>query len=627
MLTRLKLISDFVSNMGVRYLVFRISYMLKVKSGILKSKFPNHFEPFELPSLDAWKKNSPPFFFDGKNIIGLIRKPDPILKQIYEDIRKGVFVFFSKEKINLGINYDWITNPETNYKYDISKHWTQIQDLSKEAGDIKYVWEKARFSFLYDVIRYDYHFDEDCSEFVIGQILSFIEKNPINYGPNYKCSQEISLRVLNWTFALYYYKDSITLNEDTFKVIMQSIYGQLHHIYHNINFSRISVRNNHAITETLTLYLSGLLFPFLPNVKLWSTKGEKWFEQEISYQIYKDGTFLQFSMNYHRVVVQLLTWAIRLSEINDKNLSDTVYNRARKSLEFLDTSMDPITGMLPNYGPNDGALFFKFTNDDFRVFTSQLNDLRMLVNKTITNEHESRYWYGYNKAVDLVNDDRKGLYSFPIGGYYIIQEGSVKTFVRCGAYRDRPTHADNLHIDIWAYGKNIIWDTGSYKYNTDSFTDIYFKGSEGHNSVTFVGENQMLKGSRFIWYYWVKKAKAKLYIEKKNTVFKGEINAFRHIGKKITHSREISKEVDNDIWRVNDLVKGYKDKELIVYWHINPEIENKLNIECTDIFGKKLLPIIEDKFYSGYYGVKELSRRISFITDTNGFITTITLKK
>ena len=66
--------------------------------------------------------------------------------------------------------------------------------LSKEAGDIKYVWEKSRFSFLYDVIRYDYHFDDDQSEFIFKQIEDFIDKNPINQGPNYKCSQEISLR-------------------------------------------------------------------------------------------------------------------------------------------------------------------------------------------------------------------------------------------------------------------------------------------------------------------------------------------------------------------------------------------------------------------------------------------------
>ena len=64
----------------------------------------------------------------------------------------------------------------TGFQYDIHKHWSEVQDLSKEAGDIKYVWEKARFSFLYDVIRYDYHFEDDQSQFVFKQIEDFIEK-------------------------------------------------------------------------------------------------------------------------------------------------------------------------------------------------------------------------------------------------------------------------------------------------------------------------------------------------------------------------------------------------------------------------------------------------------------------
>ena len=70
-------------------------------------------------------------------------------------------------------------------------------------------------------------------------------------------------------FALYYYKDSEYLTEDLFAKIMHFVYWQIHHVYKNIRFSRISVRNNHAITETLMLYLSDKLFPFLPNVKKW----------------------------------------------------------------------------------------------------------------------------------------------------------------------------------------------------------------------------------------------------------------------------------------------------------------------------------------------------------------------
>ena len=116
---------------------------------------------------------------------------------------------------------------------------------------------------------------------------------------------------------------------------MHSIYWQIHHVYKNINFSRISVRNNHAITETLMLFLSGKLFPFFPNIKLWSKKGKSWFEKEIEYQIYSDGSHLQYSMNYHRVVIQLLTIGIKLSEINKDKFNEKVYEKAKKSLEFL----------------------------------------------------------------------------------------------------------------------------------------------------------------------------------------------------------------------------------------------------------------------------------------------------
>ena len=72
---------------------------------------------------------------------------------------------------------------------------------------------------MYDIIRYDYHFSDDQSKFVIDEILDFIEKNPINKGPNYKCSQEISIRLFNWIFTLYYYKDFKHLTSNNFNII------------------------------------------------------------------------------------------------------------------------------------------------------------------------------------------------------------------------------------------------------------------------------------------------------------------------------------------------------------------------------------------------------------------------
>src|SRR5690606_315223 len=141
----------------------------------------------------------------------------------YESYKNGEFEYFSHLKIKIGDDYDWITNPDSGYKYKLD-HWLDIDDYNVANGDIKYVWEPSRFSHLYSIIRYDYHFETDCSKEVFTKIIDWIDKNGINVGPNYKCSQEISLRVLNWVFALNYYKNSKFLTAEVFNKIQHSIY-------------------------------------------------------------------------------------------------------------------------------------------------------------------------------------------------------------------------------------------------------------------------------------------------------------------------------------------------------------------------------------------------------------------
>ena len=54
---------------------------------------------------------------------------------------------------------------------------------------------------------------------------------------------------------------------------------------------------------------------------------------------------------------------------------------------------------------------------------------------------------------------------------------------------------------------------------------------------------------------------------------------------------------------------------------------DKLSITSLDRNNKKLEPILEEKWYSSYYGVKEKSTRLSFESNTNMFTTKITYKK
>lgn len=610
--------------MGWRYTQFRAKHELLRKTGLLKKKFPVSPSYKQYISLENWKRNQGNFFFKSKESLSFKKNPSTLIKERFDKIKQGQFIFFNSLEFNIGEDYNWITNPETGFKYDIKKHWTEIADYSKEAGDIKYVWEKSRFSYLYDVIRYDYHFNEDCSLFVFSEILSWIKSNPINQGPNYRCSQEISLRILNWTFALYYYRNSLNLTEDIFNQIQFAVYWQIQHIIDNIDFSRIAVRNNHAITETLTMYLTGLLYPQFPGSQKWRQNGKRWFEEEVAYQVYEDGTFLQFSMNYHRVVVQLLTWAIRLSEKNGDTLSSIVYERAVKSVEFLRTCMVDENGFLPNYGANDGALFFKLNDYVYRDFRPSLSALAKCVKIDLDfSDTEDELWYGLDSKPTNNWIPDSGIHSFDKGGYYIFREKDTLTFIRCGNHKDRPSQADNLHLDIWYKGQNILCDAGSYKYNTDSETLKYFMGTTSHNTVMLNNNDQMIKGARFIWYNWSQKAGVSFEEKMNNYCFKGAIHAFEHVSKGIIHEREIIKFKKEPKWVIRDVIKNKPiDVLMKQLWHLPIDhfpVKWKSDGKCQEEE--------QEAYISELYGKKEVCEMVVLESTGNHIFTELEIKE
>ncbi|MDF1550222.1 MAG: heparinase II/III family protein [Bacteroidales bacterium] len=609
--------------MKLRYLGFRVYFLLITKLGVLKKRFPTNPTKRIFIQKDEWIKSNIPFFEQSGNF-----KLAPIelqgLKLKVEKIKKSIFLFFSSTEFNLGENYNWITNPDTGFKYDINKHWTEIEDFSANAGDIKFVWEKSRFTFLYDLIRYDYHFKEDQSEFFFKEIESFIDYNPINQGPNYKCSQEISLRILNWTYALFYYKNCSNLSEELFEKIINSIYWQLKHVYGNINFSRIAVRNNHAITETAALYLSYFLFPFIPETKKWSKKGKKWLEQEINYQIYIDGSYLQFSHNYHRVVIQILTWILAINKLHHQNFANKTMRKIEKTLDFLFQHQDDISGCLPNYGNNDGALFFPLNSNNYRDYRPQLQALGILLNKNYYNEsYEDLFWFGLNKE-DISKKSfgkRENILSFPMGGFYGFRDNNSLTTIKCGAYKDRPSQADGLNIDIWNNGQNILRDPGTYKYNTIKNLINFYTGTIGHNTLNIGKQSQMIKGGRFIWYYWTKKVEANIVESEKEYIFEGKLYGFPQFGKNIFHKRIVRQIKNESTWIIEDSTNYKGNEKVYVHWNLNPK-SKFVNISAVDNAGIEVEPNIEKGWFSELYGIKEEIEQLVFLVPLSGVIKT-----
>lgn len=599
---------NFLFNMGPRYVAFRLWYEFQKRTGLLKRKFPVNTSLKYFISLEEWRNNPPAFLISAREALDFEKNPSANLENEAKKILEGQLQFFNSEWKMLGKDYDWITNPQNGFQFDSHKHWTQIPDLSPLSGDIKYVWEKSRFGYLQTIIRYDYHFGLDHSEWVFQQLDSWIEANPINQGPNYRCSQEMSLRLLNWMYALYFYQNADALTAERWNSYQHVIYWHLHHIYHHINFSRIAVRNNHAITETAMLFISAMLFPFIPETKHWSAKGKKWLEQELNYQIYDDGTYLQFSMNYQRVVVQLLTLSLKIGELHQNPLSSGAYEKAYRCLNFLYQCQQLKNGYLPNYGSNDGALFFKWSSAEFRDYRPQLNSLhKLLTGKNLYSDEEMKSWgedaswlglsgYSqYHHHYDPLSQEN-GIISFPVGGYYLIREEETLTFLRCGTYKDRPHQADMLHIDVWVDGQNILHDSGSYSYNAAPETIRYFMGTVSHNTVQLADYDQMLKGSRFIWFFWIKRTQVNIRETEEYWEVEASAEVYRYLGKKIWHKRVLRKTKRKNRWEVEDTIAN-KPLELqaIQNWHTL--YSDQLRFKCESHSIKK-----EKGWYSSSYG-------------------------
>lgn len=595
--------------MGARYVLYRVSHELEKKTGILKRRFPEKPNQKYFISLDEWRKNSGIFLFDNRETLELVKRPTAVLQKKAENIFKGRLIFFSSLEFDLGKDYDWLTNPDSGYKYDKNKHWSEINDFNLKAGDIKYVWEKSRFSYIHTVLRYDYHFEEDHADWVFSEIDSWIVANPVNCGPNFRCSQEISLRLFNWCYILHFYKGSSALTEIRWQSYQHYIYWQLHHVYNHIDFSRIAVRNNHAITETALLSLSEFLFPFIPETEKWSIEGRKWLEEEIAYQIYDDGTFLQNSMNYHRVVIQILTLVLVLTQKSNKRLSDCTYKKAYDSVNFLYQCQQVNSGLLPNIGPNDGALFFQFSESDYQDFRPQLNSLHLLLTgKKLYNGigpwEEDASWFGISSQIGMQYPHLKqlqGSISFPTGGYYLIRDEDTLSLIRCVKYKNRPGHADNLHLDIWKGDVNIFHDSGSYKYNTLEDIKRYFRGTKSHNTVALGDFDQMQMGERFIWYNWSEAIEAKFTEGSLNYEFQGVVKAFGHLAKGIVHIRTINKRKGKDEWIVKDEIRGLNQEyEVKQLWHTS--YPDQVIIQSVD----EPFQISKVQGYKSlYYGIKE----------------------
>lgn len=591
-INKLKSILEYIKLMGFNWFVFRVKYEILKKI--------NYFDKVNksiLKKVASCDKNL--FTYEKTGLIKSDFKGNKSFIEKADNAMTGKIFAFSNEYFDYSDNskINWQMNPISKVKANADLSWSNLLDFG-EYGDIKLIWEASRFPQVYFFINaYAKTKDDKYADACISQILDWIDNNPYPKGVNYKCGQEISFRIFAWINALEYF-DGFISNDDKSKIV-ENIYISWLRIDANIDYAVKSVKNNHSISEAAGLFIVGLLFPQFKESKRLVEKGLKYLLKETSYQVYDDGSYIQHSFTYQRLALDVLTFVFLIADKKQFDIPEVLKQRHQKMILFLNSFIQE-NGWLPNYGSNDGANLFPIDSSDYRDFRTSLN--------FAMGKSDFFNLQGIKNTVFEKNME------FDDGGYYILRNDDIFSFVRSHSYIDRPASNDMFHLDIWHKGKNIFCDTGSYSYNTDKKFKNNFIGVVGHNTIMINNTNQMKQVLNFGYSNWTKAKK----IEYNNHHFLGENYAYeKEFG--IVQKRSVNIE-SNELVVVDNITNISSQTNIKQIWNTKIKIieidEYSLQVDnCT--ISSNIQYKIEKSYISDYYNSYSEGYKIIFEIDTD----------
>ena len=419
---------------------------------------------------------------------GDILDSDPACFSAADEIMNGLYHPFSGELSRLDFSIP-----------DAGVHWTKIGDSNPE-NDLKLVWEPARFCWVSPLVRaFCKTGDPRFIRAFWQNWHSFQDVNTPYCGPNWVSAQEVAIRLMNWTMALQFFGSHTATKADERKSLIQGILAHAYRIPCSLSYAKAQ-KNNHLLTEAARLYTAGCLFKHMPEGQKWMQLGWKYFNEGILSQVDPDGTYIQHSINYHRLMLQTAFWMSAVARTQEMAFPSEVKTRLAAAARWLLAHLDPRSGKVPNLGHNDGTYLFALAGSDYSDYRPVAQTAACLfLNQRVLPEgpwDEMTEWLNPGQP-EQVNSGPLSLKKTSA----LVSPG-IWVNMHTARYASRPAHADQLHVDLWWDGENILQDAGTYRYTAPYPWNNRLARSAYHNTLTIDDQDPMLWAGRFLWLDW-----------------------------------------------------------------------------------------------------------------------------
>lgn len=438
--------------------------------------------------------------------------------------------------------------------------WWRIADFA--SGDVKRIWELSRFDWAMAFAQRARNGDQASLDRLNRWVEDWARRNPPYRGPNWKCAQEASLRLLHMSVT------ALVLGQERSMTapLLAFVEAHVRRIVPTLSYARAQ-DNNHATSEAAALFVAGVWLQISGKAEgaALAKRGRSLIERSVAKLFAEDGSFSQYSLNYHRVALDTLSiielWRRRSGELP---FSARFNKRAIAATDWLRLMVDPDGGDAPNLGANDGANLLPLTDAPYRDYRPSVQLATVLFRASRAYPagrwDDGLTWLGVETHDALVELPRSAI--LDKGGYAVLRHGTAMVLLRYARFSFRPSQADVMHVDLWVDGENLLRDAGSYSYNTDPQWIEYFGGVEGHNTIQFDGEPQMPRLSRFLLGDWLKTEQCCTPATSEGQAFQA---SYRH-GRGWQHAREIHLGTGLN---VVDEIAGFR-RNATLRWRLRP---------------------------------------------------------
>jgi heparan-sulfate lyase len=356
---------------------------------------------------------------------------------------------------------------------------------SRPVPDNEWVWQLNRMYFWNAMGKvYAESGEEKYAKEWCDQLIDWTKKNPHDENHQYAWrSIEAGIRGYNWSGLFYRFIQSEHFSPEVLVAFLNSCYDHAEYL-----MTVYRTGSNWALMEAEGLAFIAFTFPEFKNSEIWKAEAIRRLNREINLQVYADGHQRELAMGYH---LGCIRWFYRTYELAKLNGLENAFPGSY--IEHIERMCEvPMKLCLP-----DG------TNAQFGDAWAGK-----------PGQHSNRYieWaerFGRDDFLFLATNGERGIapdstaYKLEASSLYSFRSGwdqnAICMVLKCGPDGGGHCQPDNGTFTLYAGGRTLMPDAGSYIYSGDPEGRAWFRQTKVHQTLTLNEENSKYDPKLLLW--------------------------------------------------------------------------------------------------------------------------------